>query len=433
MEARREQMPSPVRTRTELVVLQATPFCNVNCSYCYLPDRTSPKRIADQTLKRTFEWLFTESKLSDPVSIVWHAGEPLVLPISFYEMAFRLAEQCNTQGVRVVHSFQTNGTLINQDWCDFIKHANIKIGVSLDGPRRIHDAQRVDRAGRGTFDRALRGIQLLQQNQIEPSIIMVLTQYALDYPDEIWHFFAEHGLTHLAFNVEEIEGVHKQSSLAGDETFARYKRFFRRLLELREQCEPPPFVRELDRLLKSVRYTDRYADRKTGGQENEPLAILSFDYEGNVSTFSPELLTMNHPDYGNFRFANVFDGTLEDMLTSQKFGDMNAQIQRGVSRCRASCQYFAFCGGGAPSNKLCENNAFDSTETMHCKLGKQAIVDAVLDYLEDKYALPPARNLSPLERVVRLQERGKGTHAKEGLSAPLAWSAFDDWPNWGKY
>jgi len=227
----------------------------------------------------------------------------------------------------------------------------------------------------------MRGIEFLQRNAIEPSIIMVLTQYALDYPDEVWQFFVEHRLTHLAFNVEEIEGVHQHSSLAGEESFMRYKRFFARLLELREQCEKPPFVREIDYLIHIMRNIDKYADRKSGAQENEPLAILNIDCEGNISTFSPELLTMTHPHYGHFRFGNVFGGTLEDMLASQKFVEIDAEIRRGVSSCRKSCSYFAFCGGEAPSNKLWENNAFDSTETMRCRLGKQAIVDAVLDYL----------------------------------------------------
>jgi uncharacterized protein len=148
-------MPDRMQTKTRLIIIQATPFCNVNCRYCYLPHRSSTKRIDDRTLKRTFEFLFAEPRLSDPVSIVWHAGEPLVPPISFYENAFRIAERCNTQGVRIVHSFQTNGTLINQDWCDFIKRHDVKIGVSLDGPQHIHDTQRIDRAGRGTFDRTM--------------------------------------------------------------------------------------------------------------------------------------------------------------------------------------------------------------------------------------------------------------------------------------
>lgn len=278
----------------------------------------------------------------------------------------------------------------------------------------------------------MHGIELLQQNNIQPSIIMVLTQYALDYPDEIWQFFVAHRLTRLAFNVEEIDGVHKQSSLAADGTYTRYKRFFTRLLELQEQCENPPSVRELDRLINIMGYTDGYPERKTGAPENEPLAILSFDYEGNVSTFSPELLTMTHPDYGNFTFASVCDGTLEDMLSSRKFGDMHAKIRQSVSKCRESCRYFAFCGGGSPSNKLYENNAFDSTETMLCKLGRQAIVDAVLDYLESKYALPSTHNLSPLERIMRLRQRAKCGVADEVLSTPIEWPVFDSYDDWDK-
>ena len=137
---------------------------------------------------------------------------------------------------------------------------------------------------------------------------------------------------------------------------------------------------------------------------------------------------MTHPQYGNFTFANVFGGTLEDILTSQKFGDINAKIRRGVSQCRESCQYFTFCGGGAPSNKLCENNAFDSTETMRCKLGKQAIVDAVLDYLESKYTLSTAHKVSPLERIARLRERVKWELVDEVWSS--LGNGWDDWSDW---
>jgi len=281
----------------------------------------------------------------------------------------------------------------------------------------------------------MRGIEFLQRNAIEPSIIMVLTQYALDYPDEVWQFFVEHRLTHLAFNVEEIEGVHQHSSLAGEESFMRYKRFFARLLELREQCEKPPFVREIDYLIHIMRNIDKYADRKSGAQENEPLAILNIDCEGNISTFSPELLTMTHPHYGHFRFGNVFGGTLEDMLASQKFVEIDAEIRRGVSSCRKSCSYFAFCGGEAPSNKLWENNAFDSTETMRCRLGKQAIVDAVLDYLESRCALPSAHNVSPLERIVCLREWGRWELIDEMWSSARlwhTWSDTDDFRDWNK-
>jgi uncharacterized protein len=242
--------------KTELVVIQPTPFCNINCRYCYLPSRSSKERMEDKTLSRTFEVLFASPFLSDHISIVWHAGEPLTLPPSFYERAFQLAEQFNTRGVHIRHCFQTNGMLINQSWCDFFNRHNVHVGISLDGPQRIHDAYRIDRKERGTYDRVMHGLNLLQQNDIQPSVIMVLTRDALACPDEIWQFFTEHGLTHLAFNVEEIEGTHTSSSLVAGDTVAQYRRFFTRFLELRDMCENPPFVRELDLLIDKLKFTN---------------------------------------------------------------------------------------------------------------------------------------------------------------------------------
>ncbi len=428
-------MRNSIKGKTELVVIQATPFCNINCHYCYLPHRLSTKRMDNQTLLRIFEILFSSSLLSDHISIVWHAGEPLVLPISFYEKAFQIAEQFNTRGIHVTHCLQTNGTLINQAWCDFIKSHNVHVGLSLDGPRHIHDAYRVDRTGRGTFDRALHGLNLLQQNDIHPSIIMVLTRYALAYPDEIWQFFAEHRLTQLAFNIEEIEGVHTSSSLKASDTLTQYKRFFARLLELRDMCANPPFVRELDTLINRL----TCANTPIRSRLNTPMTILNFDCEGNVSTFSPELLTMTDPDSGNFIFGNVFDGTLEELPLSQKFGNINALIQKGVSKCHQTCQYFAYCGGGAPSNKLCENQTFDSTETMSCRLGKQALMDVVLDYLERRYGLQFASGLSIVERVWRLQEQikslqyimeFKNTYDSNKTINTMQLADEDEWEDW---
>jgi uncharacterized protein len=281
---------------------------------------------------------------------------------------------------------------------------------------------------------ALRGLTLLQQNDVHPSIIMVLTHYALAYPDEIWQFFTERCLTRLAFNIEEVEGVHTSSSLRASDTLTQYKRFFKRLLELRDMSENPPFVREIDTLINRI----TLANTPIHSRENTPMAILNFDCEGNVSTFSPELLTMTNPHYGHFTFGNVFDGTLEELSMSQKFVDIHALIQKGVARCKRTCQYFAYCGGGAPSNKLYENKTFDSTETMYCKLGKQALMDVVLDYLESKYGLQSVFGLSIVERVWRLQEQIKSIHNISGLKnsynsqrrAMIQWD--DAWGDWDK-
>lgn len=374
-------MESPALTLDPIqaLVLQPTPFCNIACRYCYLPDRTSNRVMTSAVLTRVLEACFSSPLLAERVVLLWHAGEPLVVPLAFYHETLALVERFNTRGVTVIPTLQTNAMRITQPWCDFIKRHHIRIGVSLDGPQHIHDRHRVDRAGKGTFLQAMRGIKLLQQNDIEPSVILVLTNDALDYPDEIWQFFRDQRLTKLALNIEEINGAHTHSSLENVQSVQeRYKHFLRRILELRAQCTQPPFVREIDTFLDRI----AYLAETVRSQENRAGAIVSVDAAGNLSTFVSELLTMTHPRYGNLLLGNIFDAPLEEILTGPKVQEINQEIQRGVMRCQQACSYFDFCGGGSPVNKLSEHGTFDVAETLYCRLKIQATMDVVLEYVE---------------------------------------------------
>lgn len=368
---------------TRLVIIQPTAFCNINCRYCYLPLRSMTRRINPETLSQIMKVFFSSSLVADVNTFVWHAGEPLVLPCAFYEQAFELQRRWNINGARVSNAIQTNATLITQSWCQFFKANDVSVGVSLDGPRHIHDAHRVDRAGRGTFDRVMGGVELLRAHGIKFSVIAVITRDTLQHPDDFWQFFYDLQPASLGLNPEEVEGVNTQSSLSAEEDIEQYRVFFKRLLELNEQSRQPLSIREIDVFKKRIR---RGAER-TQAQTNKPMAILSFDCDGNISTFAPELLTMKHEVYGNFHFGNVFTDTLENISAHPNFAEVNTQIQQGIARCQQSCEYFAFCGGGSPSNKLHENGSFDSTETVACRLRIKATLDILLKHLEDKYYL----------------------------------------------
>lgn len=381
--------------KTQLVIIQPTAFCNINCRYCYLPNRGVTKRISIETLSQIFKVLLSSSLVSDAISIVWHAGEPLVLPIGFYERAFQLQQQWNTNGVRIINSFQTNATLITQKWCQFFKAYDVYVGVSLDGPQYMHDANRVSKSGDGTFERVWRGIELLRANNIDYSVISVITKDSVQNPDDFWQFFAKLHPERLGLNPEEQEGINERTSLRSQQDIEAYRHFFKRLLMLNEQSQNPLSIREIEDPTEYI----RSGSARKYAQSNVPMAILSFDCDGNVSTFSPELLTMTHPTYGNFIFGNVFEGTIEDIYTQPKFIEINAQIQRGVARCQETCDYFAFCGGGSPSNKLHENGGFDSTETVACRLKVKVTTDVLLEYLEEKYYIEP----SSLESVAEMR------------------------------
>lgn len=399
-----EDMPEIPQSRTDrmhIAVVQPSPFCNIDCKYCYLPNRSATDRMSPQILERTFQFLFQRPEwLADPFVTAWHGGEPLAVSMDFYDNAFSIMQRLMPLSVNIENWFQTNGTLINQDWCNFIKHWNIKVGVSVDGPPWIHDANRVDRSGQGTFAKVLRGLELLKSNHIEFATIGVLSETALDFPEQMWRFYKDLGVNSLAFNFEDIEGVHAASSLHSDSCFSRAQSFFEKLLQLRDQEGVGISIRELDYFLDGIPQWQHDFRR----MENVPLSIVAIAWNGDVSTFSPELMGMKHARHGDFIFGNVVTSTLQSMLVDSKFQAVTREIEAGVQRCKAACEYYCVCGGGQPSNKLHENGAFDSDETLACRLRIKAVGNVALNYLEQKHGImhKTAVGCSIRERVDQL-------------------------------
>lgn len=376
----------------DLLVIQPTPFCNIDCSYCYLPDRQSKKQIARDVLEAIFERTFASGLVEHPFTVVWHAGEPCVLPPRFYEEAIGILERHNTLGVRVDHSFQTNGTLIDADWCAFIKSHNVRIGVSVDGPAFLHDRFRRTRRGHGTHARVVAGMELLRREGIPFHVITVLTGASLDYPDELYEFYRRHGISSVGFNVEEIEGPHRHSSLEGSATYERVVRFFDRFCDL-ASGDWPLHVRELHGATATIFGAGEGMPARS--HEIAPLAIISVDCEGRYSSFSPELLGLKSEQYGDFAFGRVQTDSFRAAAQTAKFRAIQADIEAGVEQCRQTCPYFKYCGGGAPVNKYFENGSFNSTETMFCRLSKQAVIDVVLAKLENGLCVPPVPEATP--------------------------------------
>jgi uncharacterized protein len=370
----------------DLLVLQPTPFCNIDCSYCYLPNRQSTQRMSSAILERVFAEVFASGIVRKPFTVVWHAGEPLVLPHPFYAEAMAILDRHNIGGVGVTHSFQTNATLIDDAWCDFIQERDLRIGVSVDGPDFLHDRCRKTRRGEGTMRRVIDGMRRLRERGIPFHAITVLTRASLDYPDELFDFYRAEGIQRVAFNIEEIEGPNTSSTLNAPQVRAALTRFLARFYDLNQRAVPPLQVREFDAALGAL-LCPADAPRPPDHQKT-PLAILNVDCAGNFSTFSPELLGLASSRYGTFTLGNILTDSLSDVMKTTRLQAIWSDIRAGVERCRANCSYFAYCGGGAPGNKYFENGSFDSTETMYCRLSCQAVIDVVLEKLERRAGAP---------------------------------------------
>jgi uncharacterized protein len=336
-------------------------------------------------LEQAVEKVFVSGLVREELSIVWHAGEPLALPIRFYEQAFQAIASLSVNGAKINHSIQTNGMLLDDCWCEFIKEHGIRVGISIDGPSFIHDAHRKSRSGLGTHSQVMKGVEALRRHGIDFHAIAVITAESLDHPDEIFDFFLENEIERVGFNVEEIEGVNRTSTLTRESTGQKIRSFFERLYCLQKSSGGRVKIREFDRAYQAIALSSD-EDAEEAYRRNDqvmPFGIISIDCEGNISTFSPELLGMKSGRYGDFCFGNIATHDFLKIAESDKFKSVFAGIEAGVRLCAETCEYYALCGGGAPSNKYYENGSFATAETMFCRYTIKTPIDIVLADLEE--------------------------------------------------
>jgi uncharacterized protein len=297
--------------------------------------------------------------------------------------------------------------LITPAWCDFLKLHDVGIGVSIDGPRHLHDVHRVTRSGRGTFDRTLAGIRLLRREHVPFHVISVLSAASLDAPQEMLDFYVSEGIENVCFNVEESEGDHISGLFAATDAQQRFACYLHRFWSLARKRDGIRFIREIDEMLLRV---FRPAEEPIDNVQVAPFGMLNVDCRGNVSSFSPELLGLKNAEYGDFIIGNINTDSLDAMLRSEPMQAMCRDIAAGTAACRQGCGYFSVCGGGAPVNKLAENGSFRSGATAFCRLTQMVPTDLILDAfdrLERTIATDDA--YAPGTRVSSATVRGMAT------------------------
>lgn len=180
------------------------PLCNLNCDYCFYLEKQalfSPGeqyRMSDEILS-AFITDYITSQPTPIVEFVWQGGEPTLLGIDFFKRVIELQRQFS--GTKTItNSLQTNGTLLNDEWCALLKKHNFMVGISLDGPQKIHDRYRHDRKGNGTFGRVMRGLRLLQKQKVEYNVLASVARETAQHPLEVYRFFKDEGIEFIQFS-----------------------------------------------------------------------------------------------------------------------------------------------------------------------------------------------------------------------------------------
>ena len=170
-------------------------ICNLDCSYCFFLDKEelypgSKFRMTDELLETYIRQLIEAHKTPE-VTVAWQGGEPTLMGVDFFRKAIAYQEKYRKPGMTFENTLQTNGTLLNDEWCEFFKENNYLIGLSLDGPRELHDANRVDKKGGPTFYRVMRGLRLLQKHGVEYNILTTVNRVNSQHPLEVYRFLRD--------------------------------------------------------------------------------------------------------------------------------------------------------------------------------------------------------------------------------------------------
>ena len=342
--------------------------------------------MSETTLRAALCLLLSRCGSENSVRILWHAGEPLAVGLEFFERASDILRECNPCGVRLSQAIQTNGTLIDEEWCRFFVREKILVGLSVDGPATVHDRHRRTHGNGPTHARVMRGLDLLRKHGIPLHAIAVLTPHSLNFADEIFDFFVEVGFKSVGFNLEETEGVH--ASTFGDQKAdagqfrAKYKIFMSRLFDRWHGAGRRPRIREFESMSFAIGTFLRNHSFYRTADDLIPFHNIIVSREGEISTFSPELASGTASDPLRFSIGNVHSiSSFDELVTNKKFQELAGEIKKGVARCRSECEYFPICGGGTASNKFYERGTFDCTETTSCTLHRKTLAHVVADGL----------------------------------------------------
>ena len=171
------------------------PICNLDCSYCFFLEKEALYpgdrfRMSDAVVE-TYIRQVIESQLTPEITIAWQGGEPTLMGLDFFRRAVAFAETCSPPGQQLHHTIQTNGTLLTDEWCAFLREKQFLVGISIDGPPELHDVYRVDKQGRATFDRVRAGLERLTRAGVEWNVLCTVHAANQDSSLDVYRFFRD--------------------------------------------------------------------------------------------------------------------------------------------------------------------------------------------------------------------------------------------------
>jgi uncharacterized protein len=340
---------APVERGFQVFVKPAGAACNLACGYCYYLDKgpeegagRPPARMPDEVLENYIAAHYAASA-DEIVRFSWHGGEPTVLGLDWFRRAVALERRLCPPGRSFANGLQTNGTLLDEDWARFLAAEGFAVGLSLDGPRQVHDRLRRGRDGRPSFDAAMRGWDLLRRHGVPADVLCVVGAHNEDRPLEVYRFFKGIGAAFVTFlPLVERRGGGPGQAGPGSVSPAGWGAFLSAVFD--EWVEG-----DIGRVKVQI---FEEAARTAFGQEHSLCLFRPVCGDVPVLERDGSLYSCDHYVDGAHRLGSVAAGSLAELVDSpaqRAFG--RAKSETLPRYCRA-CEVLEMCHGECPRNRF---------------------------------------------------------------------------------
>lgn len=362
---------SPPRLPFHLLTKPAGAACNLRCKYCFFLSKEGLYAEGESALmtEGVLETCIRELMEASPgptVEVSWQGGEPLLRGIDFYRRSVELAEKYRKPHQRVTHSIQTNGTLIDDDWAAFFKLNHYLVGLSLDGPREIHDAFRVDSKGDGSFDEVMRGWRCLQRHAVDVNVLCTIHAANAHRPLDVYRFFRDELQAQYIQLIPIVERATPETIGAANQGWGglrgKARPLYRQQGELvtERSVTPDRFGRFLSRIF------DEWVRRDVGKVfvTTFEVAIGSWNGEHNLCLVAPtcgQSLTLEHNGdvYScdhfvepGHRLGNIRETPLRRLVESEQQRRFGLHKFESLPKYCRDCPVLFVCHGECPRNRF---------------------------------------------------------------------------------